>query len=145
MKSTMLALGTALWLITGAVSAYAHEDVDWDKALPDNKRELLHKTMEQVRKQNEPLILKEKDVYQQMRAVLTAPKFDKEKFLSRHKELVRLKMAIHDNMCAGFAEVAPQLSPDEREIVAQHMDAHWKHLAEKAPEGKRQESEGKQK
>lgn len=131
MRKILLGVGLSTWLVVAAAGAFAHEDGDWDKALPEQKRELLHRVMDEVRKHNAPLVTKQHAVYQQMRDILTAPEFDKAQFLARHKELMRLHTAIHDNMSEGFADIAGKLTPQEREIVAQHMDVHWKRPAMK--------------
>lgn len=86
--------------------------------LPAEKQELILEAFNSVKEENEGLREEIKTAHEELRAILTADEFDAEAFRSQAAVLQSLMTQGFDSFTDAIAEVAPQLTQEEREILA---------------------------
>lgn len=128
MKKIIAAAGLVTWLAIAA-TAYAHSDHDGAKELnlPPEKKEILHHAMEQAKAENKPLFEQARQLHAELKAIVTAPEFDKDKFLAKTREIQDIKNKMHTNMDNAFVSVADKFTPEERGKILDRHHHHWHH------------------
>ncbi len=86
--------------------------------LPSDKQELILSTFKSVKEENGGLIEEIKQAHEDLRSILTAEEFDAEAFKAQAEKLQSLMTQGFDSFTEAVAEVAPQLTKQEREILA---------------------------
>jgi len=94
--------------------------------LPADKAKIFRATMQQVQEKNEPLMEQMHSLHDELHTIVTAPEFDKDAFLVKHREIEKLEEKIHANMTEGMASVFSQLSAEQRKTIAAAMH-HKRH------------------
>jgi len=127
MRKLIAATG-ALLLVVVSGAAYSHDDQHAKHcSLPPEKKEILHQAMHAAHEKNEALIEKKHQLHEELHAILAAPKFDKGKFLAKHRELQEVENKMQNNMVASLASVAGQFTPEERMKLAKILHHHHHH------------------
>jgi len=149
MKSNQLFLGalTATLLVAGGIQAKdwdengqkGHNDKIWchhqegNEALwhllPEEKRTMLHESMEKIHKQNAALREQGHKLHEDLSVLLKGDEFDKDAYLAKKTQLDLVHDKMRKNAEKEFAEVAAKFSPEERKILAemQNMRHHREH------------------
>lgn len=104
--------------------------------LPEQKAAEFRATMKQAYEKNEPLNAKIKTQKEEMRAILSAPSFDKAAYVAKSKSIDTLKMQMYGVRSEAFANAAANLSQEERTILAESMSRKRKkdNYGDKKPE-----------
>jgi uncharacterized membrane protein len=156
MKNLLTTTALVMSLALGG-AAFAHDSGDhdmqgWDKPphemqdalakLPPEKAKLIHEAMKQSHEKNKALYGQVRKLHDEKTALLTAPKFDKDAFLAKTKELRATQDKMKENMAEAFASTAAKLTPDERKVLAEaephhhmHHGMHGHHHEGMAPQG----------
>lgn len=94
--------------------------------LPEAKQALV-KSMWEAGKDDRKADREEmKKLHAEKEAILTAPKFDKAAFLAKSQEIEAKRAANHAEREARMADVAAQLTQEERKILAEMKPKHGK-------------------
>ena len=132
--------------------AYAHDDSHgkdghdgrppFMDVLPKDKAAQFHDIMKQAHDKNMELVDQMHKLREERRAILTAPEFDKDAYLTKSEELTKFRESMHKemkaNMKEAFATALGNLSQKERQAVAASMEKmhhghhrhghhHWGH------------------
>lgn len=101
--------------------------------LPADKAKQVGDTLHSLRESRKADWESFKAHHQAMRAMLTAESFDKAAYMAKAKELDALHSAKKLNYHATIADLAAELSPEERKILAEAMPGkhHWRHHGKK--------------
>ncbi len=86
--------------------------------LPKDKAALFEDSIKKAREQNKTLQDQAKTLREELRALLTAPKFDKDAYIAKSAEIQQLQAKAHANKAAAFAGAATQLTQDERKTLS---------------------------
>lgn len=89
--------------------------------LPAAKAEAFKATMKKSHEKNEKLSAQSKKLHEEMRAIVTAEKFDKAAFLAKSGELQKVHDQMHVSMTESLAEALSSLSQDERKTLSDNM------------------------
>lgn len=87
--------------------------------LPSDKQELILSTLKSVREENEGLREEIRQAHEELRDILTAEEFDATAFKAQAAQLQSLMSQGFVSFTDAIAEVAPQLTQEEREILVQ--------------------------
>lgn len=87
--------------------------------LPDDKRQLLHKTVDKIRKENASLHEQSHKLEGELEALMKAPDFNKEAFLKTQKELDDIHIKMKENAEKEFAGIASEFNAEERKILVE--------------------------
>lgn len=87
--------------------------------LPADKQKLIVDTLSAVKDENEGLRDEIKDTHEELRDILTAEQFDAQAFKETSEKLQTLMAQGFTAFNNAVAELAPQLTQSEREILAQ--------------------------
>lgn len=98
--------------------------------LPPEKAEIVKKTLKDMREQRKANRDAHKAERDEMKALMTAPSFDKSAFVGKAEALAEKRKASKVNRAKRIADVAEQLNQEERKLL---MDA----LPKKGKKGKR--------
>lgn len=104
--------------------------------LPEDKADLIKKTMETSREKNKAQFEQLRTIGKDIRAILVAPTFDKDAYLAKVKEAEAIRQAAAAERHKTFADIATQLNQEERKTLAELMPPkggmhHWgKHSKE---------------
>jgi uncharacterized membrane protein len=115
-------------LMTGAVAAFAFppgggpfgiERLEAFSKLPADKQQLIISTLGAVKEENEGLRDEMEATRDKMKEILTAEEFDAQAFKENSEKLQTLMSQGFTSFSNAIAELAPQLTQDEREILAE--------------------------
>ncbi|MGH7850790.1 MAG: periplasmic heavy metal sensor [Thermodesulfobacteriota bacterium] len=114
-------------LLTGAVAAIAMppggpfgiERLEAFSKLPADKQALVISTLSAVKDENEGLRDEIEAAHDKLKEVLTAEQFDAQAFKENSDKLQALMAEGFTSFSNAIAELAPQLTQDEREILAE--------------------------
>ncbi len=114
-------------LVTGAVAAIAMppggpfgvEKLEAFSKLPADKQELIISTLSAVKEEKKALKDEMTATRQKMKEILTAEQFDAEAFKENSEKLQTLMAEGFTSFTNAIAELAPQLTQDERAILAE--------------------------
>lgn len=114
-------------LMTGAVAAFAMphggpfgiERLEAFSKLPADKQELIISTLSAVKEENEGLRDEIEAAHDKLKEILTAEEFDAEAFKENSEKLQTLMAQGFTSFSNAIAELAPQLTQEEREILAE--------------------------
>ena len=127
MKKVLLISSVICLIAAGSQAVMAHGDEGCSN-LPPEKKQMLHKAMEDAHQQNLPLITREHALHGELRAILTAPEFDREKFDAKVHEMTEVSEQIHATRHKAFADSAEHMTQEERKELARHLDEKgWHH------------------
>lgn len=105
---------------------------------PQDKQDLIKKTFESGKAAGMANREKGKALHEQIKQIVTAPKFDKAAYLAKTSELNNLHSAGAKDRAERMANLFAQLTPDERQKFVEMMPKHhgWHHGPKdgKAPE-----------
>ena len=101
------------------------------KELPAEKQTLILATIKEVKEENSALREEIKATREAMKAALTAPTFDEEAFKANAEKLEGLMAEGFRTFTDAVATIAPELTQEEREVLAQMgprgHDRHGRH------------------
>ena len=114
-------------LVTGAVAAIAMppggpfgvEKLEAFSKLPADKQELIVSTLSAVKEEKKALKDEMKATHEKMKEILTAEEFDAQAFKENSDKLQALMAEGFTSFTDAIAELAPQLTQEEREILAE--------------------------
>jgi uncharacterized membrane protein len=124
-------------LMTGAVAALAMpgggpfgvEKLEAFSKLPADKQELIVSTLSAVKEENEALRDEIEAAHDKLKEILTAEEFDAQAYKETSEKLQGLMAKGFSSFNNAIAGLAPQLTQDEREILAELGPGgrhHWK-------------------
>lgn len=85
--------------------------------LPADKQELVKKTAAENRKDIEAAFKKIKPLREELRAIVTAPSFDKKAFLAKTQQVQELLGQLRSGNVSRIADLAEKLTADERNVL----------------------------
>ena len=115
-------------LLTGAVAAFAMphgggpfgiEKLKAFSELPADKQKLIVDTFTAVKEENEALRDEMKATHEKLRDILTAEQFDAQAYKETSEKLQGLMAKGFSSFNNAIAELAPQLTQSERQILVQ--------------------------
>lgn len=125
-RNLMLTALLGLFLTGAAAFAMPHgggpfgvEKLKAFSELPADKQKLIVDTLSAVKDENEGLRDEIKDTHEELRDILTAEQFDAQAFKETSEKLQTLMAQGFTAFNNAVAELAPQLTQSEREILAQ--------------------------
>ena len=123
----LLILGIGL---STAIAAYAGDKTWLDEEtlnqLPPDKKELVLNALKQAKEESKGQKDEIKAAMENVKTVLTAPEFDAAAYKAATDELQALMAQRFTAFSNAIAEVAPQLTQQERQILADAMKAKFK-------------------
>ncbi|MGH7891155.1 MAG: periplasmic heavy metal sensor [Thermodesulfobacteriota bacterium] len=127
MKRNLMLTAVLGLLVTGAVAAIAMppggpfgiERLEAFSKLPADKQALVISTLSAVKDENEGLRDEIEAAHDKLKEVLTAEQFDAQAFKENSDKLQALMAEGFTSFSNAIAELAPQLTQDEREILAE--------------------------
>ncbi len=128
MKKKLLILSALVFTLGFTLSVFAkgYEKLEAFAELSKEKQTLIVETMKKNHEAKKELWGQMKEVKNSMHEVLTAPEFDEKAFQANVDKMEELKDKKFEIMSDTVIELAPQLSQQEREVLAQMM-ARGKH------------------
>ncbi len=113
-------------LVTGAAAFAMHpggpfgiERLEAFSKLPADKQALVVSTLSAVKEENEGLRDEIKAAHDKLKEILTAEQFDAQAFKENSDKLQSLMAQGFTSFSNAIAELAPRLTQDEREILAE--------------------------
>ena len=115
-------------LMTGAAATFAMpggggpfgvEKLEAFSKLPADKQELIVSTLSAVKEEKKALRDEMKATHEKMKEILTAEEFDAQAFKENSDKLQALMAEGFTSFTDAIAELAPQLTQEEREILAE--------------------------
>ncbi|MGI9533656.1 MAG: periplasmic heavy metal sensor [Thermodesulfobacteriota bacterium] len=85
--------------------------------LPNDKQQLVVKTMEEVKDTNEELKQQIKDIRQSMKDVLTAQEFDADAYQAYANQIEALRAERFKSTTGAIKDLASQMNQEEREVL----------------------------
>jgi len=127
----LLMTGAAAFALPHGGGPFGSEKLKAFSELPADKQKLIVDTLSAVKDQNEDLRDEIKATNEQLKEILTAEKFDAQAFKDTSAKLQTLMAQGFTSLNNAIAELAPQLTQGERQILAQlgpggHHDKHGK-------------------
>ncbi|MCI0480388.1 MAG: periplasmic heavy metal sensor [Candidatus Dadabacteria bacterium] len=127
MKRNLMLTAVLGLLMTGAVAAFAMhpggpfgiERLEAFSKLPAEKQALVISTLSAVKEENEGLRDEIEAAHDKLKEILTAEQFDAQAFKEASGNLQTLMAQGFTSFTDAIAELAPQLTQDEREILAE--------------------------
>ena len=127
MKRNLILTAVLGLLVTGAVAAIAMppggpfgiERLEAFSKLPADKQALVISTLSAVKDENEGLRDEIKAAHDKLKEILTAEQFDAQAFKENSDKLQALMAQGFTSFSNAIAELAPQLTQEEREILAE--------------------------
>ncbi len=89
--------------------------------LPEAKAETFRASLKQAHDQHAPIYEQTHKLHDELKTILTAPTFDKDAFIAKHKQLQGLYDQMRAHMTEAFADAAAKLSLEERKTLADSM------------------------
>ncbi|MEW6144435.1 MAG: periplasmic heavy metal sensor [Thermodesulfobacteriota bacterium] len=137
MKRNLVLTAVLGLFMTGAAAAIAMphggpfgiERLEAFSKLPQDKQQLIISTLSAVKEENEGLRDEIEATHDKLKEILTAEEFDAEAFKENSEKLQTLMAQGFTSFSNAIAELAPQLTQDEREILAELGPGgrhHWK-------------------
>ncbi len=116
LSATILASGTAFAddMKRAPMPKHMQEAIS---TLPQDKQELVKKSMQEGREANKASFEQMRALRKEINEILTAEKFDKDAFLSKSKALEALQDKMAANRMERIADLASQLTQEERKAV----------------------------
>lgn len=109
----------------------AKEYKDALSKLSPEKQALVKEAKEKTRQEFKDAQLKTKAVHDEIRTLMDNPKFDKQAYMDKVKQLEDIKMKLATDRASRIADVAAQLTPEERKMLRGAMP-HKHHGEHKA-------------
>lgn len=136
MKKKLLILSALVFTLGFTLSVYAKgfHKLEAFTNLSKEKQTLVVETMKKNHETKMELRGQMKEVKKSMHEILTAPEFDAKAFQTSVDKMEELKDKKFDLMTGSIKELAPQMTQEEREILAQII-ARGKHGHEKHGSG----------
>jgi uncharacterized membrane protein len=128
MKRNLILTAVLGLLMTGAVAAFAMpggggpfgvEKLEAFSKLPADKQELIVSTLSAVKEEKKALRDEIEATHDKLKEILTAEEFDAQAFKENSEKLQTLMAQGFTSFTDAIAELAPQLTQDEREILAE--------------------------
>jgi Spy/CpxP family protein refolding chaperone len=89
--------------------------------LPPAKAELVRSTMSKMREDSKGSKEQLKALYEQQKALFSAPQFDKQAYLAKSDEINALHQSQAKKRAEAMASLASQLTPEERTQLSGHL------------------------
>lgn len=115
----LLMAGAAAFAMPPGGGPFGIEKLKAFSELPADKQKLIVDTLSAVKDENEGLRDEIKDTHEKLRDILTAEEFDAQAFKETSEKLQTLMAQGFTALNNAVAELAPQLTQSEREILAQ--------------------------
>jgi uncharacterized membrane protein len=96
--------------------------------LPEQKRQLFNETVNEVKEANKDTHERVRALHEEIRGILEAEAFDKDKFVSKSEEMQSLRDKLQKTRIEKIASVADKFAPEERKLLMRAL---------KGPEGGR--------
>jgi Spy/CpxP family protein refolding chaperone len=109
----------------GAGSGHATHCEHWH--MSKDKIELLHATFKKFHDDNKETFEDVHKLHQALRAVLAAPNFDKDTYLSLTKQIQERRNQLEMDRALAFASIADKFTPEERTHVGKSFGHHSRH------------------
>lgn len=128
----LLILGLGLSTAIGAYAGEGYKHKGWldqetlDK-LPPEKKELVVNALDKAKEESKTQKDDIKAAMENVKTILTAPEFDAAAYKTATEELQTLMTQRFTIFSDAIAEVAPQLTQEERQILADAIKAKYKH------------------
>lgn len=127
----LLILGLGLSSAIGAYAGEGYKDKSWlDEdtlnQLPPDKKELVLNALKEAKEESKGQKDDVKAAMENVKTALTAPEFDATAYKAATDELQNLMAQRYQTFTNAIAEVAPQLTQQERQILADAMQAKFK-------------------
>ena len=126
MKRNLVLAAVLGLLVTGAAAFAMHpggpfgiERLEAFSKLPADKQALVISTLSAVKDENEGLRDEIEAAHDKLKEILTAEQFDAQAFKDTSEKLQTLMAQGFTSFSNAIAELAPQLTQDEREILAE--------------------------
>lgn len=101
--------------------------------LPPEKAKLFQDSMKQVHEKNEALQAQARKLHEELDALLTAEKFDKDAWTAKSAEIDKVYDQMRANRNAAFVAAASQFSADERKTLSKMNRRPMMHGGGKPP------------
>jgi len=85
--------------------------------LPADELALFKKAAGQIRRNNAPLRAQVRKLRQELSAIVTADKFDKNAFIAKTGEIQKISAQMYNNWVSGTAAFLAKLTPAERQAL----------------------------
>jgi Spy/CpxP family protein refolding chaperone len=95
--------------------------------LPESKRDMVTGTFKSMREHSKQNHAEMRKLHEELRAIMTAPSFDKTAYLAKHKQLDALREKASDNRTNALVNLAGKLTQEERKILADAMPGGHRH------------------
>jgi uncharacterized membrane protein len=95
--------------------------------LPEASATKFRETMHKSREKDDDLATKSHGLQDELKSLLTAKTFDKSAYLSKSKELSKLRSTMQDHRTKAFATAASHLSQEDRTVLAENMHQGYAH------------------
>lgn len=115
----LLMTGAAAFAMPHGGGPFGVERLKAFSELPADKQKLIVDTLSAVKDQNEGLREEIKATHEKLRDILTAEQFDAKAFKETSEKLQTLMAQGFTSLNNAIAELAPQLTQSEREILAE--------------------------
>jgi uncharacterized membrane protein len=128
MKRNIVLTAVLGLLMTGAAAAFAMpggggpfgvEKLEAFSKLPADKQQLIISTLNEAKEEKKALKEEMKATQEKLKEILTAEEFDAQAFKENSEKLQTLMSQGFTSFSNAIAELAPQLTQDEREILAE--------------------------
>lgn len=128
MKRNLMLTAVLGLLMTGAVATFAMpggggpfgvEKLEAFSKLPADKQALVISTLSAVKEENKELRDEIEATHDKLKEILTAEQFDAQAFKENSEKLQTLMAEGFTSFSNAIAELAPQLTQEEREILAE--------------------------
>lgn len=106
------------------------------KKLPEDKAELVRAAFKEMREEHKSKWQSHKGERDAMKALLTAPEFDKAAFLNQARDMANKHVEMRVKGAERIADLATKLNQEERKVLAEMMPKKGKH---KKRRGKRKD------
>lgn len=103
------------------------------KRLPESKRALFLKTMEETRAESREIRNRTADIRKKTLAILTAPQFDEQAYRDSVAKLHRLRSERMNRLADATGGLAMQFNQEERKILAKLLERHPVHPPREGP------------